>query len=120
MSTVIRVIFSAKQCMKALKILDIHPMASVDTYEMRNRRPLVHSVYRVITLCLPTCKIVGFTGGSVVKDLPANAGDTGLISGPGRSPAAGNGNSLQYSWLGNPMDREASVCVSHSVVSKSL
>ena len=101
--------------MKALKILDIHPMASVDTYEMRNRRPLVHSVYRVITLCLPTCKIVGFTGGSVVKDLPANAGDTGLIPGPGRSPAAGNGNSLQYSWLGNPMDREAGQAIVHEV-----
>ena len=39
---------------------------------------------------------------------PANAGDTGdvdLIPGSGRSPVEGNGNPLQYSCLGNPMDR---------------
>ena len=42
----------------------------------------------------------GFPGGSVVKNLPANAGDTrdmGLILGLGRSPGGGNGNALQYS-----------------------
>ena len=49
----------------------------------------------------------GFPGGSVVKNLPANAGDTSLISGPGRSPGEGNGNTLQYSCLENPMDRGA-------------
>ena len=41
----------------------------------------------------------------VVKNLPANAGDTGSISGLGRSPGVGNGNPLQYSCLENPMDR---------------
>ena len=46
----------------------------------------------------------GFPGGSVVKNLPANPGDTGSIPGPERSPREGNGNSLQYSCLGNPMD----------------
>ena len=45
--------------------------------------------------------------GSVVKNLPANAGDAGLILGLGRSPGGGNGNPLQYSRLGNPMDRGA-------------
>ena len=40
----------------------------------------------------------------MVKDLPANAGDMGLISGSGRF-GEGNGNPLQYSCLGNPMDR---------------
>jgi len=52
----------------------------------------------------------GFPGGSVVETLPANVGDTrdlGSIPGLGRSPGAGNGNSLQYSCLGNPMDRGA-------------
>ena len=48
---------------------------------------------------------LGFPGGIVVKNLPANSGDSGLIPGLGRSPGGGNGNPLQYSCLGNPMDR---------------
>ena len=48
-----------------------------------------------------------FPGGSVVKHLPANAGDVGLIPGSGRSPGEGNRNPLQYSSLLNPKDREA-------------
>ena len=40
-------------------------------------------------------------------NLPANARDTGLIPGLGRSPGKGNGNPLQYSCLGNPIDRGA-------------
>ena len=48
----------------------------------------------------------GFSGGSVVKNLPANAGDVGSTPGLGRSPGGENGNPLQYSWLGNSMDRE--------------
>ena len=47
---------------------------------------------------------MGFSGDSVVKNPPANAGDIGLILGPGRSPRVGNGNPLQYSCLENPMD----------------
>ena len=47
----------------------------------------------------------GFPGGSVIKNMPANEGDMGLIPGLGRSLGEGNGNSLQYSSLGNPMDR---------------
>ena len=43
----------------------------------------------------------------MVKNPPANAGDVSLIPGSGRSPGEGNGNSLQYSCLGNPMDRRA-------------
>ena len=49
--------------------------------------------------------IKGFPGGPVVKNPPANAGDSGSIPGWGRSPGEGNGNPLQYSCLGNPMDR---------------
>ena len=44
----------------------------------------------------------GFTGGEVVKNPPANAGDVGLIPGSGRSPGERNGNPLQYSCLENP------------------
>ena len=43
----------------------------------------------------------------MVKDLPANAGDTGSISESGRSPGGGHDNPLQYSCLENPMDRGA-------------
>ena len=46
-----------------------------------------------------------FPGGSVVKNLPANAGDTGSIPELGRSPGGGNGTPLQYSCLGNPTGR---------------
>ena len=48
---------------------------------------------------------MGFPGGSLVKNPPANAGDAGSIPGSGRSPGGGNGNPLQYSCLENPMDR---------------
>ena len=43
----------------------------------------------------------------MVKNPPGNAGSAGLIPGSGRSPREGNGNPLQYSCLGNPMDRRA-------------
>ena len=43
----------------------------------------------------------------MVKNLPASAEVEGLIPGSGRSPGEGNSNPLQYSWLGNPMDRGA-------------
>ena len=43
----------------------------------------------------------------MVKNLPANAGDVGLIPGLRRSPGVGNGNPLQYSWWENPIDRGA-------------
>ena len=49
----------------------------------------------------------GFPGGSVVKNPPAKAGDTGSIPGWGRFPGEGNGNTLQYSCLGNPIYRSA-------------
>ena len=42
----------------------------------------------------------------MVKSLPANAGAVGLIPESGRSPGEGNSNSLQYSCLRNPKDRE--------------
>ena len=57
----------------------------------------------------------GFPGGSVVKNPPANAGDMGLIPGPGGSPGEGNGNPLQYSCLEKPMDREAWWATIHGV-----
>ena len=51
----------------------------------------------------------------MVKNLPINAGDTGLIPGSGRSPGEGNGNPLQYSCLGSLMDREVWQAIVHGV-----
>ena len=59
--------------------------------------------------------MVGYPGGSVVKNLPANAGDTGSIPRSGRSSGEGNGNPLQYFCLGNPMDREAWYAIDQGV-----
>ena len=58
---------------------------------------------------------MGFPGGSVVKNPPANARDTGLIFGSGRSPGEGNGNPLQYPCLENPMNRGAWQATVHGV-----
>ena len=60
--------------------------------------------------------MMGFLGGSVVKNLPANAGDMGSISGLGISPGEGNGNPLQYSCLKNSIDRRAWQATVHSFV----
>ena len=51
----------------------------------------------------------------MVKNLPANAGDTDLIPGLGRSPGVGNNNLLQYSCLKNSMDRGAWWAIVHGV-----
>ena len=56
-----------------------------------------------------------FPCGLVVKNLPANAGDVGLIPGSGGSPGEGNGHPLQYSCLGNLMDRGAWQAMVHGV-----
>ena len=58
---------------------------------------------------------MGFPGGSVVKNTPANVGDMGLIPGSGRSPEGGTGNPLQYSCLENAMDRGAWWATVHGV-----
>ena len=49
--------------------------------------------------------VMGFPGGSVLKNLSANAEDGGSIPRLGRSPGEGNGYPLRYSCLGNSMDR---------------
>ena len=51
--------------------------------------------------------MLSFSGGSVVKNLPAHAGDVGSIPGWGTSPGERNGNPIWYSCLGNSMDRGA-------------
>ena len=51
--------------------------------------------------------IMGFPGSSVVKESACNEGDRGSIPGSERYPGEGNGYPLQYSSMGNPMDRGA-------------
>ena len=54
----------------------------------------------------------------MIKNLPANAGDTedlGSIPESGRSPGGGNGNLLQHSSLGNPVDRGTWQAIVHKV-----
>ena len=58
---------------------------------------------------------LGFPGGSAVKNPTANAGATGLMPGLGISPGEGNDNPLQYSCLGNLMDRRAWWTIIHRV-----
>ena len=52
-------------------------------------------------------KLLGFLGGSDGKESACGVEDLGSISGSERSPGEGNGNPVQYSCLGNPMDRGA-------------
>ena len=63
----------------------------------------------------------GFSGGSVVKNSPANAGDVGSVPIPvlGRCPGEGNGNPLQYSCLENSMDRGVSRAIVHGITKES-
>ena len=62
---------------------------------------------------------MGLPGGSVVKNLPAIAGDGGSISRLGRSPGEENGNPIQYSCLESPMDRGAWWAKVHGVTKES-
>ena len=58
---------------------------------------------------------MGFPDGSVVKNPPVKAEDMDLIPESGRSLREGNGNPLQYSCLGNPMNRGAWWATIHGV-----
>ena len=64
---------------------------------------------------------LGFPGGTVVKNPPDNSGDIrdmGSITGSGSSPGGGNGNPLQYSCLGNPMNRGPWQAAVHGVTKR--
>ena len=84
------------------------------TYQLIGRYP---ELMEIIKLENKNLKISTITSQVVLvlKNLPTNAGDMALISKWGRSPGGGNGNPLQYSCLGNPMDRRAWRATVHSV-----
>ena len=100
---------------------------------MRNRKFLISNFdgyldaeldhrHQSLELHFELQNILGFPGGSVVKNLPANARDirdAGSIPGLGRSPGEGNGNPLQYSYLENPMDRGAWQATVYKVTKES-
>ena len=58
---------------------------------------------------------LGFPGSSVAEESTCNAEDPGSIPGLGRSLGEGNGNPLQYSRLGNPMDRGVCQATVHGI-----
>ena len=62
---------------------------------------------------------LGFPGGAVVKNMSSSSGDVCSVPWSGRSPGVGNDNTLQYSCLGNPMDRGAWWAIAHRVVKES-
>ena len=63
--------------------------------------------------------MMGFPGGSVIKNPPANARDSGSILGSGISPGEGNGNPLQCSCLENPLDRGTWWATVHGLAKES-
>ena len=85
-----------------------------------------HTHVLILETCISYCKryftnimevriLRCFPGGGEVKNLPVNAGDSGSISELGRSPGEGNDNPLQYSCVGNPMDRGAWWATVHGI-----
>ena len=70
-------------------------------------------------LCTNVFIIMGFPGGSVVNNPLADAGDTDLIPGLERLPGERHDNPLQYSCLGNPIDRGAWWATVHGIIKES-
>ena len=65
-------------------------------------------------------QLFSFPGGSDSKESAHNVGHPGLIPGSSRSPGKGNGNPLQNSCLGNPMDRGAWLATVHGVAESNM
>ena len=78
----------------------------------------IHLKFQTSKDLSPLQSFLESSGGSVVKNLPANAGDAVFITGSGRSPGGGSGNPLQYC-LGDPMDRRAGWVTAHGVTNES-
>ena len=86
------------------------PLSTSHCYLFYNTKPKGYLPIRNLRLGRETRKFrfwvifsEGFSGGSVVKNPPANAGDTSSVPGWGRYPGKGNGNPLQYSCLEKEM-----------------
>ena len=89
-------------------LLDFFPLHLTIAQELECR--VLCRMFSLVTYVIHSVSSVwGFPGGSVVKNPPTSVGgttDVGAICGSGRSLEEGNGNPLQCSCLGNPMDTE--------------
>ena len=88
----------------------------------------VHTVFQTLHVRTHLIFISILQGGALIIGLPqwlsgkestCNAGDAGSTPGLGRSPGEGNGNSLQFSCLGNPMDSRVWRATDHGVTKES-
>ena len=78
----------------------------------------IPSLLRQPSRTLSLIMVMGFPGDSDGKESVCSAGDPGSIPRLGRSPGEGNGNSLRYSFLENPMDRGAWLTKVHGVTKR--
>ena len=97
------------QCLFSVSVLRKKNFINKCLVEICNIHGCAHTYVK------PHIHIWGFPGSSVAKDPPASAGDTGSIPGSERSPGEGNGNPLQYSYLGSPTDRGAWWATVHGI-----
>ena len=88
-------------------LVDNWDLASLAAWPKKKKKNYVNgnSGYLVLEIKDLVKVKLGFPGGSVAKNLPANEGDMGSIPGSERSPGKGNGNPLQYSCLKNSIDK---------------
>ena len=98
------------------------PQAPHSQLQKKIHRLLIHSyknnlsfVDLALLICHSASRLLGRPRWLTVKNPPANAGYVGSVLGLGRSPREGNGNPLQYSCLGNLVDRGAWRAIVHGV-----
>ena len=100
------ILFVLFPCFSCYEIMNINSIS----YEALRKTKWIKACY-----FLPLCQASQLPRWLNGKESTCNAGDPGLIPGLGRSPGGGNGSPLQYSCLGNPMDREAWWATVHGV-----
>ena len=95
------------QCMKVKSEREVAQLCPT-LHDPMDCSPLGSSVHGIFQARVLEWGAIAFsvTSGSVVKNSSVNSGDSGLIPGLERSPGEGNGNPLQYSYLGNPWTEE--------------
>ena len=84
------------------------------------RVSMVKEGYIIYIHCIYHTVHMGFSGGSDGKESTCNVGDLSSVLGSGRCPGEGNDNPLQYSCLGNPMDRGAWQATVHGVAKSQI